>query len=641
MAKEIDDMSRAELEALIASKGATTSSDTNSFLRDAGAYLKEHMEIPVGMGGAVGGALAGSAVMPGIGTAIGGLVGGALGSGVGSGISDINAGERVDFGDVGKEMALSAGMDIATLGAAKVLRPIANVLGASARSVRDSVIPSARRRLIDELPDMNLIEAGTPESMRITQRFLIEEGSSAAGLSAVQTGMAHFLRRTAEGIGDIGLFSSGQARARVAANNKAIHDGLQGLIRDGGTTGQVGEEVFGILETGKKAAIKMYGDGLEAMVKESGYKRVSTAPIANQLLAFRKKYASNLGDNLSRGVGKKADKLLDDLMESNIVKGLTTKTIKTADLATLVAFQTRVSRMINKVMPNSKGADPNAYRELSELNTMVKKGMAEAINEISPNAKKTYELMNKTYGSTMQGLLPKINSSFIAAAEKSDYDTLGRLLVNNTNNSKVGAMMSSIDEAYKTMGKKGVPKGSPKNAKEAKMAVRQAYVSNMFRDINEQTDFTTYSKMAADLSHPESAKKARMIMGEEYSTYKKLINAISDTSGGNPSLGFQLAVRQKELGAISQVGGIAQVGGAAGVGATGALGTMAAVLLLPAIASNLATNRNAVNALLGLNAKIARGVINDESVALGVSNILKMAIPDQEERDAIGVDINW
>jgi hypothetical protein len=141
--------------------------------------------------------------------------------------------------------------------------------------------------------------------------------------------------------------------------------------------------------------------------------------------------------------------------------------------------------------------------------------------------------------------------------------------------------------------------------------------------------------MAADLSHPESAKKARMIMGEEYSTYKKLINAISDTSGGNPSLGFQLAVRQKELGAI------AQVGGAAGVGATGALGTMAAVLLLPAIAGNLATNRNAVNALLGLNAKIARGVINDESVALGVSNILKMAIPDQEERDAIGVDINW
>jgi hypothetical protein len=243
--------------------------------------------------------------------------------------------------------------------------------------------------------------------------------------------------------------------------------------------------------------------------------------------------------------------------------------------------------------------------------------------------------MNKTYGSTMQGLLPKINSSFIAAAEKSDYDTLGRLLVNNTNNSKVGAMMSSIDEAYKTMGKKGVPKGSPKNAKEAKKAVRQAYVSNMFRDINDQTDFTTYSKMAADLSHPESAKKARMIMGEEYSTYKKLINAISDTSGGNPSLGFQLAVRQKELGAI------AQVGGAAGVGATGALGTMAAVLLLPAIAGNLATNRNAVNALLGLNAKIARGVINDESVALGVSNILKMAIPDQEERDAIGVDINW
>ena len=634
MSKAIDDMSKEELEAFIASNGGGTASETNSFIKNAGAYLKEHMEIPVGMGGAVAGAMAGSAVMPVVGTAIGGVIGGALGSGVGSGVSDVMAGELVDYGDVGKEMAISAGFDAATFGAAKVLRPIAGVLGASLRSVTDTVIPSSRRRLIDEMPDMNLIDAGTPESMRVTQQFLTQE-SGAAGLSAVQTGMAHFIRRTAEGIGDIGLFSGAQARNRIAANNKAIHDGVQDLIGEGGTTGQVGEEVFGILETGKKAAIKLYGDGLQSMIDESGSKYVSVAPVANALRAFRKKYQSGLGDNLSKGVGKKADKLLDDLMNSEEVKGLTITTVKKADLKTLVEFQKRVSRMINKVMPNSKNADPNAFRELSELNAMVTKGMATTIESISPNARKTYELMNKTYGETMKGLLPKINSSFVAAAEKADYDTLGRLLVNNTNNSKVGAMMSSIDEAYKTMGKKGVPIGSPKNAKEAKRAVRKAYVANLFKDISEKTDFTTYKKMADAMSHPESVKKAKIIMGEDFGTYKKLLNAISDTSGGNPSMGFGLAMRQKELGSIAQVG----AGGATAV--TGAFGTMALVLLLPAIASNLATNRNAVNALLGLNAKMSRGLINEESAALAVSNIIKMAVPDSKEREDIGVDLRW
>ena len=96
---------------------------------------------------------------------------------------------------------------------------------------------------------------------------------------------------------------------------------------------------------------------------------------------------------------------------------------------------------------------------------------------------------------------------------------------------------------------------------------------------------------------------------------------------------FGLAFRQRETA------GVAGLLGAGGAGAAlTSAPALAGVLLLPEVMGRWATNPKAVNKLLSLNQNITK-FTDAKSLALAVDDIIKLAIPDEEERKQLGADI--
>ena len=130
-------------------------------------------------------------------------------------------------------------------------------------------------------------------------------------------------------------------------------------------------------------------------------------------------------------------------------------------------------------------------------------------------------------------LLKKINKNVILRAEGADYDALGNLLVRQTNVSKIQAMLSSIDEAYRQLGRAGAKKGDiPYNtAKDAKKAIRAGFIKNLLPDVGEAGfDIKTYKNLAKEFSKPNNDKRLKVIMGEDYGRVKQLFNLFAEAS---------------------------------------------------------------------------------------------------------------
>lgn len=627
---DFNNMSRQEVEKWLNENDP----ERRTLLRDAGDYLKENLDLPGGIGGALAGAAVGSAV-PVVGTIAGGIIGGALGTGLGSAASDVLEDGEVDVADVAGSVAGSVAIDVATLGLGKVISPIAKSLGMTP----NTLLNAGRKKglqLADELLDINKVEGGTLDSIRITQQFLESEGGS---LSASQTGQAGVFRKLFEGIGDIGILSGRTARARVAQNNKIILDSVDELTGRAGTTPQtaeaIGEELFGIIESGKQAAQKIYGDGLDSIIKQTGSTRINIGQVKGALMAFKKRYESPLGSSLTKSVEKQADQLIMDLTNSPEVATLLSKNVKEATVDQLIKFQKRVGNLIDEAMPNSANANPVAVRQLTELSQMIKGGIYRSLRNHSPEVAKTYKTMNAVYSNTTKNLLPKINKNFANAAKNGDYHALGNMLLTNKNNSKIKAMMDSVDAAYEELAKAKIkPEGVAKTAEAAKKKIKEGYMQNVFKTLTRDADPVQFAKFARDALHPENAAKAKTILGDQdFGRYKMLLNTLIDNSKGAEDTMFGLAFRQRETA------GVAGLLGAGGAGAAlSSVPALAGVLLIPEVLGRLATSPKAVNKLLSLNQNITK-FTDPKALALAVDDIVKLAIPDEEERKQLGADI--
>ena len=622
----------AEIVALGRGGARGNDSDTDgSFLQDIGGYLKRHGEVPGAIGGAITGAAAGSMVGP-IGTIVGGLAGGALGSAGGSLASDAAAGEDLDFGEAGKEAAISVAFDIATLGAGKVLKPVAHALGMSGNGLNGLFRTAKKSNIEDEIVDVSKINAGTKESLRITQKFLEEKGST---LTAAQLGQVNFLRTIGEGIGDIGVVSGRMAAGRIEKNNDIIHAAIKDLSEGGLDIGTdqtfkgAGEVLYGAVTAGRTAARSLMDDGIKSLTKKHGMKKVSTMPVVKALRKFKADNVRNITDDVSKGTLSKTDELMDRLMlqSGKIVSA------KQADLGTLIAFEKSIQRDINKAMPSVSNSfsDPQAVAELTQLKKAIQGGITESLNKINPEAGSTYRALNSAYSETMTDLLPDSLGSVFAKASMGDFDALGKLMISGTDQSKIGKMMKSLDKAYAVAKKAKIDMSDypAKTADDARKFIRQGYVKQVFSTVNDATDLSKFAGKAAMLGSTEAMTRAKAVLGPDFNNYKKLVNAISDTSTGASSNMFGLAIRQKEVGTLT---GMAQVGGAgaAGVGTAG-LGAVG-ILLAPVIMSKLATNKRAVNMLLGLDAKVTRGAIDPDNIPAAVGKILE-SLDDHDKED--------
>lgn len=566
--------------------------------------LLDFLDVGTGLAGALGGAAAGTAVAGPVGTVIGGIAGGAIGTFGGEVAEDVIANEEINLENAAEQAAEGAVIDVAMLGLGKVVRPLSRALGISTDKIVQSFDPSS----------LQAFKVGSKESLQQTEKLLRSGGG---GLSAIQTGRASKIRSVGERLGNEGILSSRNSQARIAKNQKTLQSEIQRQI-DGidpsfaMSIDDVGKEIYDIVDAGRNATMELYGNELNKIIADHGTKRVSTIRARKAMDNFEKEYLKDFGSALHE----------ETITQLNSIRKLFEPKIMSVD--SMIEAQKIINRKIREAgdIANPRTYNSTVERELTQLSSKLGEAITGSLGKIADGkVARDYSAAQKFYNDSLGGILPDINKNIISAAKVGDYTTLGKLLIKDPSQSKVDAMMNSIDQSFKNIDKSSL-KGTVKTARKAKKIIRQSYVSDVFKKIVDEGDIASLANKAKALSGPTETKRLKSIMGEDYAPFKALLNAISESSEKTGSSLFSLALRSREAGVIG--------GGAIFAGTTGALAGVVAVLAVPEVLGRLATNPKAVAKLLDLEKQFYKNPnLSPDFVASAITKIIE----DFDEND--------
>ena len=586
---------------------------------DVGGFLQENLDIPAGMAGAVAGAqMAAPTLNPWlIGAAAVG--GGALGTFGGSLASDALSGEDLQYVEAVEKAAIGIGLDIGTLGAARLLKGgyvmAKKALGHTPDETAEMILKQAREGM----------EAGSRESLQATQNILTGRNAS---LSRSQTGQASALEVIAEKLGQSGILSEKASLAEVANVNTAIRESLDEIVnkvpmRGEASPREIGEAMYDTINAGRLALSDAYGDSLGVIKESLSNKVVNTSPIKTKLNAYLKANRLNSSEiqtvapigttpysylnKAKTNVVSKSESSLDPVTTKFINEKMTgllalpnMKATDVLEVDRLLSAEIRKFGDVNSGMYNTI-----AQRELGDVVDILKDSFINTIKQADPKAASAYGVLKTNYKTARENLLPAITKNVIKKAGIEDYEALGNMLTTQSNTSKVREFMKSIDEAYKQIGKvDGLPSEIPyASAAEAKEIIKQGYLKNIFDGLSSESfDISKYKNLAAKYSRPANADMLKAITGSDYPRVKQLMNAMSEASRNPDGNLGTLFLRGKEYGSLAGV--VQGATGAAGMAAGGVIGavvSLAAVLTAPVFLAKAAFNPKVVNKLLAFD----------------------------------------
>ena len=260
--------------------------------------------------------------------------------------------------------------------------------------------------------------------------------------------------------------------------------------------------------------------------------------------------------------------------------------------------------------------------------------MVRIIGQADPKVAQQYKNLKSSYKQGLEGLLPKINKNVILKAQDADYDAIGNLLVRQTNVSRIQSMLSSVDEAYRQLGRAGAKKGDiPYNtAKDAKKAIRAGFLKNLLPNVGEASfDIKTYRNLAKEYAKPNNDKRLKVIMGEDYGRVKQLFNLFSEASESPTGNLGTIFLRGKEYSGASAL--IATGAGGATAGFSGAAVGLGAVLGIPFVLAKITSSPRAVNRLLAFEKKQFKSPEAMETASLLVVSDIMELLTDEEKAE--------
>lgn len=581
---------------------------------DVGQFLQENLDIPGSMGGAALGAKIGVAGGP-PGVLAGTVIGGALGTFLGDVASDKLTDDEVTYADAVKKSLESIGFDILLIGGAKALKKpfvmAKKALGYTPDETAEAIIARAREGQA----------TGSEESLQATQRLLTERGAS---LTRSQTGRATAAQVLSEKLGASGIVSEKASLENIQRVNDAARSALTevietGVLRGGASPREVGESMYSIVEAGRQALSEQYGATLADLSFRVNNKVVNTTPIKKRLEAYLKQNQA-LTAGIDEATGepvKKAVTKLDDATVAFVndkLQGILELPAITAkdliDLDKAIAAEIRKFGDINSSSYNTV-----AQAELAEVVDILKDSFVNTLKQADPKVAQEYADLKSGYKAARETLLPKINANVIKAAERGDFDVMGKMLLEGGNVSKIRAFIGSIDEAYKQLNKGDAfpSEVAYLDAGEAKAALKEGFLKALFPNYADPA-FTIdkYAKMASQYDKPAKDDMLKTMLGKDYKRTKQLMNLFSEASQRPDGNLGTLFLRGKEYESARQVGrGVspATIAGTAGAGflaasdvVTGGF-TLAAVLMTPVFLAKAASNPRAVNRLLAFEKK--------------------------------------
>ena len=586
---------------------------------DVGQFLQENMDIPAGIAGAVAGAkLAAPTLNPWL-VGAAAIGGGAVGTFSGSLASDALTGEDLQYVEAVEKAAIGIGLDIGTLGAARLLKSgyalSKKSLGHTPEETAELILKQAREGM----------EAGSRESLQATQNILTARNAS---LSRSQTGQANAFEVMAEKLGQSGILSEKANLEKVANVNTAIREALDDVInkvpmRGEASPREVGEAMYDTINAGRLALSDAYGESLGVIKETLSNKVVNTTPIKKKLSAYLNANLVETSD--VRAVGSKSKSPYSYLVKPKTE--VISKSESSLDRATTKFINEKMKGLLE--LPNMKATDvlevdrmlsaeirkfgdvnsdlynTTAQRELGDVVDILKDSFINTIKQADTKAAGDYAVLKTNYKNARENLLPTINKNVIKKAVDDDYEALGKMLISQSNTSKVKEFMKSIDESYKQLGRlEGLPSDIPyATAAEAKDIIKQGYLKNIFDDLSLETfDISKYKNLAAKYNRPANADMLRTITGSDYPRVKQLMNAMSEASKNPDGNLGTLFLRGKEYGAATEaLKGAVTVAGYATGGVIGAAVTLGAILTAPVFLAKAAFNPKVVNKMLAFD----------------------------------------
>ena len=559
-------------------------------VEDIGGAVGRNMDIPGGIAGAALGAKLGTVGgLPGM--FVGGVVGGGIGTFGGSIATDYIESGEPDFSEASKDSLISMGFDVATLGTLKLFKPAARAMGFGPEEI------SALWGKLSKTVDPKALPVGSSESLQQTQNLLQESGGSLRAAQAAQKG-ENQIGNVAEALAEVGVGSGGYYKKLDATNTETIANRLQSMMNDAFEKGaletnKVGEYVYGAIQGGKKAATKLYSDGLDKITQQYGKKQLNAANYWLGLQGFRDKGQKVYGSDYSPETLKFVDEWMDTLGK-----------LDTMSVESVLGMQKQINRRIRDMGAFSNTAEMQAAsRELAELSKTFRETTYKSFDNINPQLGANARQLNADYGKAMDGLLPELNKSSVVSGSKEGYESIASSL-RGKNPDTIKKFLTSIDVAYEQAAKSGIDMttvGGVATAKEAKALIKAGYLKSIFGETPDTLKaFTTGQRnLAVDLEKNSAAVK--LILGEDYNTYKMLVNALNESSRTQGSGIGSLVLRSKEAGAAADIGQVA-------VGGTVALASIPAALAIflgPVLLRKMVSSPAAVRRLIAGKKRIA------------------------------------
>lgn len=561
---------------------STTPAPERPWFEKTGDFLGNNMEIPLGIGGSIAGGIAGAPLGP-AGAITGAVIGGAVGSGGGSLLSDNLQGQELDYGRATQEALISAGVDLGTLGLGKVLKPAFIAararLGFSPQDTADYIL----RNAIDGA------DAGSRESLLASQRILRESGTGAT-LTPFQTGNANALQTFGQKIGEIGLGSRQIAEANVSAVNQATSDALTEIITRSGTEvginpSALGEAMYSVITSGKRALSDSYGQGLSELQETLGNSVVSIQGVKNALNTFLHQHQREGFSTLNDQTVAYVSKLVDDF-----------KSVPNMQARHLLDLEKKIVDDISQFGNLDSGVyNTVVERQLVQLSNDLRGAMGRALDNAAPGASAQFSALKQAYSEGIGGMLPEINKTFVRNASRENFTSLGRMLTQSGNTDQVRSFLKSIDTAYNqidtALAREGAVSAPFASAADAREAIKQGFLRQLFPDLGREFDVTTYANLADRFNRPADKARLKLIMGDDYLRFKQITNLMKEASEKPTSNVGELVIRSAEYGSL----------GAAALGTSGpSLGAAGAILLGPIGLAKLSTNQNLMTRMIAL-----------------------------------------
>lgn len=497
---------------------------------------------------------------------------------------DFRENEQLDYERAVKEALVSAGLDVATLGAQRLLPDRAwlkmmNKMGIDPTKTASNIIA----------------DIGSSESVEQAQAFLASKG---LGLLPSQTKVQNaWFSRLKEKVGRLGFTSRGSFEDYAEAVNGAVREEFDSLfnLTDNVSVSTVADNFDVVYRTAQSALSQQYSTSLDNLILRAPPSHTNPNPLRSKLSEILQR------NNIS---GLRADGTLD-VFDSELQEE--TKAFLNKNFAKLmeddnpfIGFDAKSIIQLEKQATAAQkaaldGQKTTAANEIKAISYELKEAYATMLERIDPKLANDYKGIKDRYRKGMEDMFPELSGDKIKKALDNGtlYPIARSLIKSNTMSPRqTKELMGGITRTYARLrytnpnGYKQIlrDQGLPESPQEFKRQLRQSFLVENFGDMLTGDNRFTAGNVSKikNLFRGDSDKRVRALFGDQYKDLKRMmgiIDVVSRDARGNIADLASLSKQYEAAGNIFTVLTSA-IGGTAAYSANPQVVALSAAILL-------------------------------------------------------------